>query len=425
MKALAVFLWGKRVGALAWQEGGQAAFEYDEDFIRSGLEVSPLMMPLSRRIFRFPELAGTKTFQGLPGVIADSLPEKFGNRMLDAYLVRHGKRLNDLNPLERLCYVGSRGMGALEYEPDLAEDFQKRSVPVEISELVELARSVLADQNTKRARIQDQALTSLISVGTSAGGAKAKAIIAVNDATGEVLSGQSDVPTGFEHWILKFDEVDNEELATSHQIGRIEYAYNEMAFAAGINVMESRLLPDGDRMHFMTKRFDRVEGNQKVHVATFAGIAHVDRDPPGSCGYERLFQTMRELRLGQDELNEMFRRMVFNICARNQDDHAKNHAFLMYGDGAWQLSPAYDICFSYKPGNPFIDSHQMSCNGKRDLFVLDDLLAASRTADVKKPLDIIRQVEDAVRRWNYFAGEAGIDEAATVGIGSLHRFFLT
>lgn len=421
---IAVNLWGQRVGALAWDEKrALGMFQYDPEFIKSGLQISPLQMPLSGKIYQFPELKNTNTFQGLPGVIADSLPEKFGNRLLDTYLSRHGKNLRELNPLERLCYIGTRGMGALEYEPDFETRNLNKPVPIEVGDLVELAQTVLQEKKSLNSSLNETGLETLISVGTSAGGAKAKAIIAINSNTNEVLSGQTNVPGGFEHWILKFDEFENEELATSRQIGRIEYAYNEMAFEAGINVMECRLLQDGPKAHFMTKRFDRVDPNDKVHVVTFAGMTHLDRDPPGSYGYERIFQTIRDLGLSQEDLNEMYRRMVFNICARNQDDHAKNHSFLMFGDGKWQLAPAYDICFSYKPGNAFIDSHQMSCNGKRDNFLREDLLQAARHADVKRPQDIITQVEASLARWPHFAGLAGIDESQARHIASLHRRF--
>ncbi len=418
-------LWGERVGALLWDaNGGYASFEYDKDFVKSSLEISPLFLPLSNKIYQFPELKNTKTFQGLPGFIADSLPEKFGNRLLDTYLARHGKKLQDLTPLERLCYVGTRGMGALEYEPDFETRNLNTPIPLEVSDLVELAQSVLQERETLHANLDDKGIDTLISVGTSAGGAKAKAIIAINDKTNQVLSGQTNVPKGFEHWIIKFDEFENEEHATAKQIGRIEYAYNEMAFDAGINVMESRLLPDGEKAHFITKRFDRIDGNDKVHVLTFAGMTHSDRDPPGNYGYERLFQTIRDLKLHQDDLNEMYRRMVFNICARNQDDHTKNHAFLMFGDGEWQLSPAYDLCFSYKPGNKFIEQHQMSCNGKRENFTIEDLLHAAKAADVKNPKKIIEEVEKSVAKWPEFAEKSGLHESQTFYIKKLHRFFL-
>ncbi len=424
MDTISVHLWGQLVGALSWNPDRMlASFQYDPEFLRSGFEISPLKVPLGARVFEFSELADTNTFKGLPGFIADCLPEKFGNRLLDTYLANHGRRIDDLNPLERLCYVSTRGMGALEFQPDLESRQLNKTIPLQVSDLADVAKRVLEERQQTNTNI-DKGIETLVTVGTSAGGAKAKAVIAINDDTNDVLSGQANIPEGYVHWLLKFDEIDNEEHATSKQIGRIEYAYSEMAYEAGINMMECRLLHDNDHAHFITQRFDRIEGNTKIHVVTFAGMMHADRDPPGLVGYERLFQTIRELGLPQLDLTEMYRRMVFNICARNQDDHTKNHAFLMFGDGSWQLAPAYDICFSYKPGNPFIESHQMSCNGKRDGFLLEDLLTAAISADVKNPKKIIKEVQLAVSRWSELAKKAGIDEERISLIGNLHRTFI-
>lgn len=424
MDTISVHLWGQLVGALSWNPDRMlASFQYDPEFLRSGLEISPLKVPLGARVFEFPELVDTNTFKGLPGFIADCLPEKFGNRLLDTYLANHGRNLDDLNPLERLCYVSTRGMGALEFQPDLESRQLNKPIPLQVSDLADVAKRVLEERQQTNTNI-DEGIETLVTVGTSAGGAKAKAVIAINDDTNDVLSGQANVPEGYVHWLLKFDEIDNEEHATSKQIGRIEYVYNELAYEAGINMMECRLLHDNDHAHFMTQRFDRIEGNTKIHVVTFAGMMHADRDPPGLVGYERLFQTIRELGLPQSDLTEMYRRMVFNICARNQDDHTKNHAFLMFGDGSWQLTPAYDLCFSYKPGNPFIESHQMSCNGKRENFLLEDLLTAAISADVKNPKKIIEEVQLAVSHWTVLAKKAGIDEERISYIGKLHRTFI-
>jgi serine/threonine-protein kinase HipA len=424
MDTISVHLWGQLVGALSWnKERMLASFQYAPEFLRSGLAVSPLKVPLGTRVFEFPELVDTITFKGLPGFIADCLPEKFGNRLLDTYLANHGRRIDDLNPLERLCYVNTRGMGALEFQPDLESRDLNEPIALQVSDLADVAKRVLEERRQISTNIDD-GIETLVTVGTSAGGAKAKAVIAVNDDTSDVLSGQANVPEGYVHWLLKFDETDNEEHASSKQIGRIEYAYSEMAYEAGITMMECRLLHDNEYAHFMTQRFDRVDGNTKIHVVTFAGMMHVDRDPPGQVGYERLFQTIRELGLPPSDLTEMYRRMVFNICARNQDDHTKNHAFLMFGDGSWQLAPAYDLCFSYKPGNPFIESHQMSCNGKRDDFLIEDLLTSAGAADVKNPKKIIKQVQQAVSRWSELAREAGIDEKRILHISKLHRTFI-
>jgi len=424
MDTISVHLWGQLVGALSWNPDRMvASFQYDPSFLRSGLEISPLKVPLGAQVFEFPELVEATTFKGLPGFIADCLPEKFGNRLLDTYLATHGRHIDDLNPLERLCYVSTRGMGALEFQPDLESRQLNKPISLHVSDLADVAKRVLQEKQQINTNI-DEGIETLVTVGTSAGGAKAKAVIAINDETNDVLSGQANVPDGYVHWLLKFDEIDNEEHATSKQIGRIEYVYSEMAYEAGINMMACRLLHDNNRAHFMTQRFDRIEGNTKIHVVTFAGMMHADRNPPGLVGYERLFQTIRELGLPQSDLTEMYRRMVFNICSRNQDDHTKNHAFLMFGDGSWQLSPAYDLCFSYKPGNPFIESHQMSCNGKRENFLLEDLLTAANAADVKNPKKIIEEVQLAVSHWAVLAKKVGIDEERISHINKLHRIFL-
>jgi len=420
-----VHLWGERVGVLYFAENTLAGeFQYDPDFINSGLQISPIKMPLSETaIYQFPDHARTKSFAGLPGVIADSLPEKFGNAVLGKYLAKQGRSFDELTPAERLAYIGTRGMGALEYQPDHGSASADLSIPIEVDELMEVAKQVLGDRKGLKADFSDEGMEALIQVGTSAGGAKAKAVIALNEETGEVRSGQAEAPDGFTHWLLKFDEVDNEELATSKQIGRIEYAYHLMALEADIAMMPCRLLDDGQSAHFMTRRFDRGANGEKYHTLSFCGMAHADRDPPGMVGYESLFNTMRQLRLGQDDLEQMYRRLVFNIVCRNHDDHTKNHAFLMDGDGDWSLSPAYDLCFSYKKGNPFIETHQMSTNGKRDNFTMNDLLAVGKAADVGHPGRIIEQVQDSASQWAKLADEAGIETAATNAIGKLFRNF--
>ena len=402
---------GRPLGALHWQdESRTATFQYHPEFIATGYEVSPLRMPLRDMPYQFPELARTQTFAGLPGLIADSLPERFGNQLLSAWLQSHGRTFESLAPLERLAYLGRRGMGALEYEPDLGLE-QDTPVTMDVHDLVDVARDVLAQRHAARARLTAN-IEQLVQVGTSAGGAKAKAVIAWNPTSGDVLSGQVPAPAGYQYWIIKFDEIDNEELATAHQIGRIEMAYHRMAVEAGISMMESRLMPDGDKAHFMTRRFDRGDHGEKYHVQTFAALTHQDRDPPGAIGYESLFATARALGLPQSDLDQIYRRMVFNILARNQDDHAKNHAFIMDNDGTWLLSPAYDICFSYKPGSRWIGNHQMRCNNKRDDFVLDDLVEAARAADVKRnvAMDIVSDVRSALSQWNRFAKEVDLSK---------------
>lgn len=412
VEALEVRLWEQRIGVIAWDEShGYGRFEYDPAFIRCGLNPSPLVMPARAGVYVFPEHAQSGTFLGLPGLIADSLTEGFGNQLLGNWLSRRGISFHDLTPVERLCYIGSRGMGALEYQPDW--DLEANSdFPVQVSELVDIAQQVLGQKHAQSERLDsaaEESLSKLIRVGTSAGGAKAKAVIAWNESTGQLRSGQVDCPNGFEHWLLKLAEVENSEHHADRDVGRLEYAYYLMALAAGVEMMESTLLADADRAHFMTRRFDRVMG-KKVHVATFSGIAHQDRNPAGNTHYETLFTTARSLNLGQPALDQLYLRMVFNVLARNQDDHAKNHAFLMDPDGTWWLSPAYDVIFSFKKDSRWISAQQMRVAGKRDQFTRVDLHQAARAADVKRPDHAIERVQAALVRWPEFAALAGLKE---------------
>lgn len=419
---------GEHVGVLEQTDPEKAVrFQYMPEFIQTGIELSPIKMPLSDKIYSFPELSAAQgyenTFKALPGLIADVLPEKFGDKLLSTWFSRHGLSIDDLGPLGKLCYLGNRGMGALEFEPEISDikrlDEKER---IEVSELVEVARQVLAEHNGTHSSLSDDEMETLISIGTSAGGAKAKALIAWNRDSNEVVSGLGDAPDGFEHWLIKFDEFDNEEHASAAEIGRIEYAYSQMAADAGIEMMESRLFETQGLAHFMTRRFDRLFGsNRKTHVQTLCGLAHFDRNPPGNYGYEDLFNVARRMGCNQLDQEELFRRMVFNIATRNQDDHTKNHAFIMEEDGSWFPSPAYDLCFSYKPGNRFISSHQMSCNGKRDGFTHDDLLAAAKVADVKDPQRIINQVMAAVDNWPAIAKRVGLSQNKADYIGSTFR----
>jgi serine/threonine-protein kinase HipA len=408
-----VIMWDKVVGYVLQQSNEAPSFQYHPEWLGTGLQISPIHMPLSLQPFSFKDLVGTKTFSGLPGLIADALPEKFGNQILAAHLALQGRSFEDLSALERLTYLGSRGMGALEFIPDHGHSPQSRgTTQIDIEVLAAVAEQVLDAKAKLKTELTDANLEDLVQIGTSAGGAKAKAIIGWNPLTNDVVAGQGSLPEGFEHWLLKFDAVENEEHATSQNIGRIEYAYSLMARDAkgcGIDMMDCRLFEAGGNAHFMTKRFDR-DCNQKFHVQSFAAIAHADRDPVGLHGYEELFLTMKKLELPLSDLTEMYRRMVFNIAARNQDDHTKNHAFLMDGAGDWFLSPAYDLCFSYKKGNPFIEQHQMRCNGKRDNFTREDLLAAARVAGIKKPGEIIDEVLQGVSKWKSYADQAGLPE---------------
>lgn len=418
-----VNLWGRRAGAVSWHPDGYGVFEYDPDFVQQGLDLSPIHMSIhsGSRLFSFPGL-NRETYKGLPGLLADSLPDKFGNAIIDAWLARQGRTSGDFSPIERLCYTGNRGMGALEFEPAVDGRFRE-SAPVEIAELVELAQSVTHRQEGLASHFGGDdsagALGDILRVGTSAGGARAKAVIAMN-ADGDVRSGQVPAPEGYDYWLLKFDGVDDIELGKSRGFGRIEYAYYLMARAAGIEMMESRLLEENGRAHFMTRRFDRI-GGEKLHMLSLCAIAHLDFNMAGAHSYEQAFAVMRELRLPKSEAIQQYRRLVFNVLARNQDDHTKNIAFLMDRDGDWRLSPAFDLTYAHNPGGQWTNRHQMSTNGKRDHFGLEDLVAVGKSISIKKPQEIVAEVAASVARWPEFAECAGVREDIVREIAANHR----
>jgi serine/threonine-protein kinase HipA len=424
-----VSLWGEPVGAVAWlADRGYGIFEFYPDFLKKGLDISPLHMGLeaARRgdgIFSFPGL-NKETFMGLPGLLADALPDKFGNSMIDAWLTRNGRDIAGFSPVERLCYTGRRGMGALEFSPPVGRDLD-RPVPVAVAELVDLAQRVMSERLGLNAAIgpsekeNAEAVMDILRVGTSAGGTRPKAVIAM-DGNGNVMSGQSDVPAGYDYWILKFDGVTDLELGEPKGFGRIEYAYYLMAMDAGIDMTECRLLEENGRVHFMTRRFDRAGGG-KIHLQSLCGIAHYDYNAAGAYGYEQAFAVMRKLRLSKADAIQQYRRMVFNVVARNQDDHTKNIAFLMNRDGRWKLSPAYDVVYSHNPAGKWNHQHQMSINGKRDNFTAADLAEVGESISIPKPLEIVRQVVETVKRWPEFARQAGVSENHIAEIAQNHR----
>jgi len=411
-----VTLWGETVGAVSWlDERGYGVFEYEPAFLKQGLDISPIHMGLveARRgdgIFTFPQLS-KQTYLGLPGLLADCLPDKFGNSIIDAWLARNGRDAADFNPVERLCYTGKRGMGALEFSPASIEKYDK-SVPVAVSELVQLAQHIMAQHLHLQVELgasdnaNADAIMDILRVGTSAGGARPKAVIAM-DAQGNVMSGQTKAPPGFDYWLLKFDGVTDLELGEPHGFGRIEYAYYLMAQAAGISMAECRLLEENGRAHFLTKRFDRVEGN-KLHMQSLCGVAHYDFNEAGAYSYEQAFAVMRKLRLSKADAVQQYRRMLFNVIARNQDDHTKNIAFLMQPDGRWILSPAFDVMYSHNPAGKWTYQHQMSVNGKRDAFTLSDLIAVGESISIARPREIIDEVMVAVEQWPAHAESAGV-----------------
>ena len=395
-----VRLWGQDVGVVAWnQERDIGEFEYEAPFLRQGLEIAPLMMPLRSGIFSFP-LLKKETFHGLPGLLADALPDRFGNRIIDTWLSQNGRSAKDFTSLERLCYMGSRSMGALEFKPALGPR-PGGAVPIEIAELTRLAADILhqrTDWSVTLKGSRAEALKKIIRVGTSAGGNRAKAVIAWNPETEEVRSGQVLPPPGYESWILKFDGVNDATLGDPQGYGRVEYAYHKMALEAGIEMTACRLLKDGPRAHFMTRRFDRDESG-KLHVQSLCAMAHYDFNAVGQYSYEQALQIIQQLELGYPAMEEFFRRMTFNVLARNQDDHTRNIAFLMDHRGRWQLSPAFDVVWAFNPSGDWTSRHQMSINGKRDNFNKKDLLAVAGQFGIRSAGTIMERVAEAVASW--------------------------
>lgn len=409
-------IWDNIVGYLLWREETETAtFEYAPEFKRLGLDLSPIEMPISQqRVFAFSNIS-KETFLGLPGLFADSLPDAYGKALLDRWLASNGRHF--ANPVERLCYQGKRSMGALEFEP-AQNDYLETSSNIEIDSLVATAREVLNQKEAFSTNMSDtkEALINIIKVGTSAGGQRAKAIIAYNDETKEVRSGQIEAPEGFEHWLLKLDGVTNSELGDPQHYGKIEYVYYLMAKEAGIEMSECRLLEENGRAHFMTKRFDR-QKNHKIHMQTLCGIAHYDYKMLRAYSYEQAFQVMRRLRLPYNQAEEMYRRMVFNVIARNQDDHTKNISFLMNRSGKWSLSPAYDVSWAYNPQGNWTSKHQMSINNKWDEITRADLIATAKNMNIKRPELIIEQVIDSLNLWYKLAKEYDIPNDTIKQIG--------
>lgn len=427
-----VYLWGHRVGAVLWNQQRQlGAFEYDPEFCRLGLEIAPLTMPaIPDEVYFFPSLP-RDTFKGLPGLLADSLPDKFGNALIDAWLARNGMSAQDFTPVDRLLYTGSRAMGALEYRPAMSHNGAGRSEKVQLDSLVDLAAKVLQDREALAASLtvdgngaEDKALHHLFQVGTSAGGARPKAVIAMN-ANGEIRSGQVEAPAGYQYWLLKFDiPKDATSLGDPAGFGRVEYAYSRMAVEAGVTMTECRLHEEGGRAHFMTRRFDRTDDGDRLHVQTLCALAHADFNVPGGFSYEETLMEMRTLGLPREDMIQLFTRMVFNVIARNQDDHTKNISFLMDRGGAWRLAPAYDVAWAYRPDSEWVSTHQMTINGKRDDFSLDDLRAVASQIPNFKPDPVIEQVKATVSRWLHYADAAGVDEELTEQIAVSHRLEL-
>ena len=412
--AAKIYLWNTLIGAVSVDaETPIASFQYAEDFLDSHIEVSPVKMPLAGSVYRFPDLS-LGSFKGLPGLLADSLPDKFGNAVIDAWLRSQGRTLSSLNAVERLCYTGSRGMGALEYVPALLDDDDESQI-VQVDALASLANDVLKTSMDARAEMHSgmAKYAPILKVGSSAGGARAKALIGWNEATGEVRSGQVRLPKGFDYWLIKFDGLEgngDKEGDDVHGYGRIEYAYHLMAKAAGIEMTECRLW---QKRHFMTRRFDRLAGGGKLHVQTLGALAHFDFNKPRAYSYEDALAITREVVGDARALSQLFRRMVFNVLAWNCDDHVKNISYTMNRAGEWNLAPAYDECYAYNPEGAWTSAHQMTVNGKASGIKDRDMIACAREANISesKAKSIIGEVREAVARWRSFADEAEVKPA--------------
>jgi serine/threonine-protein kinase HipA len=413
-----VKLWGRRIGAVSLADDHDvAAFQYDSEFAASGIEVAPIVMPLSTRVYSFPQLPMV-SFHGLPGLLADSLPDRFGNALIDAWLAAQGRKAASFNAIERLCYTGARGMGALEFAP-IRGPRARTSKKLDVDALVQLASEVLDHRGALKGSFMDAERTSavndILQVGTSAGGARAKAIIAWNPTTNEVRSGQVNAPPGFGYWLLKFDGVrgnKDKELQDADAYTAIEYAYSLMACEAGIEMTECRLLEENKRRHFMTRRFDRLENGSKLHVQSLAALAHFDFNNANAYSYEQAFDVIKQLGLPMQAREQLFRRMTFNVVARNQDDHVKNIAFLMNKEGDWSLAPAFDVTYNYNPSGAWTSRHQMSVNGKRDAFAIEDFRACAQVAGLKRGRGetILKEVTMVVAGWKAVAIKAAVSE---------------
>ena len=428
-EVIEVRAWGRRVGAVALNPAtGWYSFAYAPEWVAGGMELAPLHMGLRTQPYEFPQLR-RETFYGLAPLLADALPDKFGNALVDAWMAEQGVAGTDITPLDRLAYAADRAMGALEFRPPARDETSQPPSAVQLADLVLAARLTVrgefASDETAHAALQQ-----LIQVGTSAGGARAKAVVAFNPRTFQVHSAYDDPAEGFEHWLVKLDGVSGAgmdghggELGDSAPYGRIEYAYSDMAKAAGIDMMPCQLLAEGPRRHFMTKRFDRGPDGERFHVLSLCGMANLDYNLIAAHSYDQYFQSISALGLELDELAQAYRRMVFNVMAVNRDDHTKNFAFLRSADAGWHLSPAFDVTHAYNPASPWISRHLMAVNGKFEAIALEDLHAVGERNDVPGYRQIVRSVRDVVAEWPSFAARAEVEDETTKTIGAdMERF---
>lgn len=407
-------MWGTTVGYLHQDDNGMVGFQYDEEFLKSNIEISPVKMPLSTATYTFPALP-EQTFHGLPGMVADSLPDKFGNIVINRYLESQGRTADSLSVIEKLCYTGKRGMGALEYEP--SQELTSMNETVDLDALTKLASEILSEKEQIHIEKNDNLMAQLMECGSSVGGARAKTLIAWNPETNDIRSGQINAGKGYEYWLLKFDNIKNNKDKDSRpddgEYTRVEYAYYLMALDAGIEMSECRLYKENGSAHFMTKRFDRKGAKgEKLHMQSLCALAHMDFNSPRVYSYEEAFAVMKQLRLPYSDFVQLFRRMVFNEYAKNYDDHTKNISFLMDKKGVWSLSPAYDITFSYRKDSIWVSAHQMLINGKSDNITKEDMLKVAEKAGIKKSdaVKSIEQVINSVSKWEAFAEKTGMSE---------------
>lgn len=426
-----VKIWGQLVGAVRWiPQRKLASFQYDRSFLLKNWDVSPVKMPISNgdRIYSFPELLQEKdsasdAFNGLPGLLADSLPDRYGNRLIDQWLAQNGCPMGSMNPVEKLCFIGSRGLGALEYEPAQIKA-SKNTFAIEVSGVVDITNKILSERKifeTNFNKNEQRAMQEILKIGTSAGGARPKALVTYNKKTGEIRSGQTRAPKGFEHWLLKLDGVSGVQFGESHGWGRVEYAYYLMAKECRIEMTDCELLEENGRAHFITKRFDREGMNTKHHIQTLCAIQHFDYNDMFGYSYEQVFQTMRQLRLKYPEAEQMFRRMVFNVLATNYDDHTKNIAFRLKKNGHWELTPAYDVCYSFDPTNHWVSRQTLSVNGKRRTILQSDLMTIAKANNIKKGEKIIHEINSVIKNWNDFASKAKVRDDLYRQIKSNHH----
>jgi len=424
-----VRLWDMVVGYLSLNSDRiTSVFRFVPDFLTKGLDIAPILMPINSpaiskvHTFAPDGEADYRTYKGLPAFVADSLPDSFGNKVINAWLTKKGRSIADFTSLERLCYTGKRGVGALEYYPLIGGD--DHIMDVNVDELVRLANDVLDDRRNLNTNLSlgDEALMAIVRVGTSAGGARPKAVIAYNPTTGYIKSGQiAEIPEGFEHWLIKLDGVSkSEDLGLSSGMGRVEFAYHLMAKDCGIKMSDCMLLEEGERAHFMTRRFDRI-GNNKLYMQSLNAIAHMNYNQLDTHYYEQLFSVIRKLHLPYPTVEQQFRRMVFNVVAKNCDDHTKNVSFLMDKNGNWSLSPAYDLTYAYDPYSYWNRRHLMGFRGKFENFTRDDIEKVGISQGIKSRDLIIEQVCDVVSRWDEYARATGVDKTICKNIGAVHQ----